>query len=108
MEQAARTIEEFRKFAAAGTSTLKSADAKAEKLITTMVDTSEELGKATAQLRLILEKVDSGQGSAARLLNDGRFYEGLLENAQQMQELLKELKLFIAQARKKGVPIKLK
>ena len=107
-EHAKETIQEFRKFAVAGTTTLKSADAKTEELVFAMVDTSEEVSKAAAQLRLILEKINSGQGSAARLINDGRFYENLLENTQQIQLLLEELKSFVAQARDKGVPIKLK
>jgi phospholipid/cholesterol/gamma-HCH transport system substrate-binding protein len=107
-EHAKETIQEFRKFAVAGTTTLKSADAKAEELVVAMVDTSEEVSKAAAQLRLILEKINSGQGSAARLINDGRFYENLLENTQQLQLLLEEIKSFVTQARNKGVPIKLK
>ncbi len=107
-QQATQTIKEFQKLATAGTSTLKTADAELEKVITAMVDTSEELSKATSKLRLLLEKVDSGQGTAARLVNDGRFYESLLENTQQMQTLLEELTSFIAQARDKGLPIKLK
>ncbi len=107
-QQVRQTIEEFQKFAVAGTSTLKNADAKAEKIVVAVVDTSEELSKVTSKLRLILEKIDSGQGTAARLINDGRFYENLLENTQQMQVLLEEFKSFIAQARDKGVPIKLK
>jgi phospholipid/cholesterol/gamma-HCH transport system substrate-binding protein len=107
-EQARQTIEEFQKFAVAGTSTLQNADVKAEKIVAAVLETSEELSKATSKLRLILEKIDSGQGTAARLINDGRFYENLLENTQQMQVLLEEFKSFIAQARDKGVPIKLK
>ena len=108
MQEAKQTIEEFRKFAAAGTSTLKNADAKAEELIVAMVDTSEEIGKAATRLRQILETINNGQGSAAKLINDGRFYENLLENTHQLQLLLDEIKSFVAQARDKGVPIKLK
>ena len=108
MQEAKQTIEEFRKFAAAGTSTLKNADAKAEELIVAMVDTSEEISKAAIRLRQILETINDGQGSAAKLINDGRFYENLLENTQQLQLLLDEIKSFVAQARDKGVPIKLK
>ena len=107
-QQARQTIEEFQKFAVAGTSTLENADAKAEKIVAAVVETSEELSKATSKLRLILEKIDSGQGTAARLINDGRFYENLLENTQQMQVLLEEFKSFIAQTRDKGVRIKLR
>jgi hypothetical protein len=80
-----------------------------EKFVTTMVDTSEELGKTAAQLRMILEKVNNGQGTAARFINDGKFYESMLENTQQLQLLLEELTSFIDKANKKGsLPIKLK
>ena len=70
--------------------------------------TTEELSKTITELRLILEKINSGEGTAARLVNDGRFYESLLENTEQMQVLLEEIRLLIAQSRKEGVPIKLK
>jgi len=106
--EAKQTIEEFRKFAVAGTATLKNIDSKTEELVVAMVSTSEEIGKASSQMRMILEKINNGQGSAAMLLNDGRFYESLLEDTQQVQLLLEELKSFITQARNNGVPIKLK
>lgn len=101
------TSEEIRKFAAAGTTTLEGADAKAEKLVTSLVDTSEQLSAAMGELRLILEKVNEGQGTAARLLNDGTFYENLLENTEQLQKLLEELKTFIAEWKNKKIEVKL-
>jgi len=101
------TSEEVRRFAAAGTSTLKNTDAKAETLVTAMVDTSEQLSGAMKELRLILEKVNSGQGSAAKLINDGRFYENLLENTEQLRMLLEEMKSFIAEWRDKKIEVTL-
>jgi ABC-type transporter Mla subunit MlaD len=83
-KQVAQTLKEFQEFFTAGT------------------NTSEELSKTLAELRLILEKVNNGQGTAAKIINDGRLYENLLENTQQMQVLLEELKALIAQYRKKG------
>ena len=97
------TGEEIKKLAATGTSTLESADAKVERLVTTMIDTSEELSKATLHLRLILEKINTGEGTAAKLINDGRFYENLLENTEQLQTLLQELMSLIDQVHKKGL-----
>jgi len=97
------TRKEIRKFTTAGTSTLESADAKVERFVTAMIDTSEELSRATSQLRLILEKVNTGQGSAAKLINDGRFYENLLENTEQLQILLEELMALIDKVNQKGL-----
>jgi ABC-type transporter Mla subunit MlaD len=67
----------------------------------------EQLSKTLAQLRLILEKVNAGEGTAARFLNDGRLYEGLLENTNQMESLLKELEVLVKKLKEKGVKVKL-
>ena len=107
-KQAVQTLKEFQEFAVVGTETLKNAGDKVEKVLTAVVDASEELTKTLARLRVILEKIDSGQGSAAKLINDGRLYENLLENTKQVQFLLEELNSFVAEWRDKGVPIKLK
>jgi len=107
-KEATQTLKGLREFSATGTEVLKNTDVKLEKVVATMVETSEELTKTMAELRLILEKVNSGQGSAGSFVNDGRLYENLLENTNQIQALLEELKLFIAESRKKGIPIKLK
>ena len=89
-EQATGVMKEFQKFSAAG------------------VRTVEELSKTGAELRLVLEKINSGEGTAAKLVNDGRLYENLLENTQQLQVLLEDLRLFITESREKGLPIKVK
>lgn len=89
-DRASDALEEFQRFFAAA------------------VGTSEELAKTAAELRVILGKINSGEGSAGMLLNDGRLYENLLENSHQMQVLLEELREFAAKSRDKGLPIKLK
>lgn len=82
---AEQTVKEFQEFVAAGTTT------------------SEELTKAVTELRVILDKVNSGQGSLARIVNDGRFYENLLENTRQLRVLLEDLTSFIAEVNEKGL-----
>jgi len=54
IQQAKQTIEEIRKLAITGTTTIKNIDAKAEELVVAMVDTSEEIGKAATRLRQVL------------------------------------------------------
>lgn len=101
------TSEEIRKFTTAGTSTLKSIDDKSEQLITAVVVTSEQLSETMKELQLVLEKVNDGEGSAARLLNDGSFYEELLENTDQLKLLLEEMKSFVAEWKDKKIEVKL-
>ena len=107
-QQATDSLKEFQNFSAAGAKTLGNAEAGLRRVFDSIVETSVELKSTTAQLRLILEKVNSGQGSAGKFVNDGRLYENLLENSEQIHVLLEELKLFIAELPDKGVPIKLK
>ncbi len=95
--------KEFQKLSAAGTATLESVDTQVEKVVTAMVGTSEELSKTAAELRVLLEKINSGQGTLAKLVNDARLYEGLLEDAERLEILLKELKVFIDEVNEKGL-----
>ncbi|MHC4432437.1 MAG: MlaD family protein [Planctomycetota bacterium] len=101
------TADEIKHFAATGTQTLKSVDAKAERLVVAMAETSERLSGAARELQSVLEKVNNGQGTAGRLLNDGTFYENLLENTDQLQVLLEEMRAFIAEWRSKSIDVKI-
>jgi phospholipid/cholesterol/gamma-HCH transport system substrate-binding protein len=103
MKKGQQTLEEFRRLAVSGDETLKSADAKMERLVASMVVASDEIGKSVAQLRLAVAKVNEGQGSAGRLLNDGRLYESLLESTTQLNILLKDLKDLIDKVSEKGL-----
>ncbi len=69
--------------------------------------TSEELGKTTTELRIILDKINSGDGTAAKLINDGRLYEDLLENTKQLQLLIQDIRSFVSEYRKGGIKVKL-
>ena len=107
-KQASISLKEFQQFSAKGSEAFATAEAEVQKVSTAMVDVSDELGKTAAELRLLMEKINRGQGTAGRLVNDGRLYESLLENSRQLDVLLEELKSFVAELPDKGVPIKLK
>ena len=87
---------------------LSDASEQLDEFIASGVGTSEEIGKTVKELRLVLEKINEDEGSAGKFVNDGRLYENLVENTQQIQLLLEELEVFIAKANEKGLPIKLK
>lgn len=103
MQDARKTLENFRSLASTGTDTIKSVDGKAERLVVAMVNTTSEMSKAVSQLRLALEKVNSGDGTAGRLINDGRLYESLLESTTQLNVLLKDFKQLIDKISEKGL-----
>ncbi len=88
-ERATEALEDFQKFTIAGT------------------ETGEELTKTVAELRLLIEKVNSGDGTAGMLVNDGRLYENLLENTEQLQVLIDDIRNFVAEYRANGIKVKL-
>lgn len=103
MDNAEKTLAEYKTLAEAGTATLKSADTRVEQLVASMVNTSGEISKAVSQLRLAMEKVNAGQGTAGRLVNDGRLYEKLLESTEQLNMLLKNFKELVDKVSEKGL-----
>jgi phospholipid/cholesterol/gamma-HCH transport system substrate-binding protein len=108
-KKATDMFEGFRKFSVTGTTTLKNFENDADKFVSAVVATSEELGKTLAEMRVTLEKINSGQGTAGKLVNDGQLYESLVETSEQMRKVLEELKSFMANINEKGyLPMKLK
>jgi phospholipid/cholesterol/gamma-HCH transport system substrate-binding protein len=103
MKDAEKTMEDFRRLASAGTDVVKNTDGRIEQLMTALVATSNEIGKSAAQLRLTVEKINNGQGAAGRLLNDGRLYEGLLEDTTQLGIVLKDFKELLDRINEKGL-----
>jgi ABC-type transporter Mla subunit MlaD len=87
---------------------LSSATEEIKKFLASGVGTSEEISKTAEELCLVLEKINSGQGSAGKIINDASFYENLLENTRQMEALLKDLTDMVNESRQKGLKIKLK
>ena len=102
-KQATETLKQVQEFSTAGTTALKNADAGVDKVVTALIDTTEQLSKTISQLRILLEKISQGQGTASKLLNDGRLYESMLESTEQLQALLAELKSLVAQVKEKGL-----
>ncbi|HSV26882.1 MAG TPA: MlaD family protein [Sedimentisphaerales bacterium] len=95
--QAAETLKEVEAFSKAGTETAEQA--------------TESLVKVTGSMReleLILHGVNEGEGTVGRLMNDATLYESFVENSRELESLLVELRLFVAQAKESGLPIRLR
>ncbi len=108
LEDANDTLREFRLLAETGRTAIAGLDEKLDKAVAALTGAGEELGKTLSQMRLILIKVNEGDGTAGRFVNDGKLYESLLENTEQLSSVLKEIRAFIEQSRAKGLPLKLK
>jgi paraquat-inducible protein B len=91
-EQARQTLVSVQRFS----------DVGSEKM--TLV--AEDLDTAIKEFHQILAKINRGEGSAGRFVNDGRFYENLLDSSQELEMALEQIKKWAADAREKGIRIK--
>jgi phospholipid/cholesterol/gamma-HCH transport system substrate-binding protein len=91
-EQTRQTLESVQKFS----------DTGSEK----MTQVAENLDAAAKEFRQIMEKINNGDGSAGKFLNDGRLYENLLDSSAELEITLEQIKKWAADAREKGIRIK--
>jgi phospholipid/cholesterol/gamma-HCH transport system substrate-binding protein len=107
-KQATSTLKELEKFSDAGTAAFSSASADVRNVSNSLIETSVELNKTVVEVRALVHKINEGQGSASRFVNDASLYENLLDSSLELQQAMEELKLLLAQSREKGIPLKLK
>lgn len=107
-DEATAAMKELRELAVSGKTTLQNADGRMERLTTSLVTTSDKLSSVVTRLDEVLAKINEGEGTAGKLVNDGRLYEQMLEDARQLELALQDIKSFVEQSREKGVPIKMK
>jgi ABC-type transporter Mla subunit MlaD len=90
--QATETFKSIKDFSDAGTEAVQG--------------TAEQLDGILAELRVILDKIDNGDGTAGRLINDGRLYENLLDSSEELRMALEQLRNLATEAREKGIKLK--
>lgn len=103
MGEAERTLTEFRKLAETGNETVQSFDDKADRLVAALIGTTGQISQAAAQLRLAMEKINEGEGTAGRLVTDAKVYENLVEATEQLNVLLKDFKDLVDKVSEKGI-----
>ena len=84
------------------------ADRRIEEISEKLVDDAEKFPRLLSSLNRVATKVEAGEGTAAQLLNDPKLYQNLLGASEQLAKLTKELREFLAEGRKSGIPLKLK
>jgi phospholipid/cholesterol/gamma-HCH transport system substrate-binding protein len=77
-------------------------------------DLSKQLGERLEQLAGALEKfqsvankIDKGEGTVGKLVNDPKLYEALLETSQELNLTVKDLRRLVEQWEQEGVSLKL-
>jgi phospholipid/cholesterol/gamma-HCH transport system substrate-binding protein len=117
-----QTMEEIRKLAIAGqttvaeaTTTIKTinkvagnANANMDKLTQGLIKDTEDVSHLMASLDRALNEMSKGQGTTGKLITDPHLYNNLVDLTDQMSSLLKETREMLQQWKDKGVPLKLK
>jgi phospholipid/cholesterol/gamma-HCH transport system substrate-binding protein len=98
LEKTLRSIEEFSNTSAVTVQTLGDR----------VILVTEQLEAGLSQTRQLMAKIESGDGTVGKLVNDGRLYENLLESSQELQILLEQLNQWADEVQEKGVKVKTK
>lgn len=101
-----QTLEHITQATAQATETLKSFQQFSDVSAENVEQVAAGLNDAMREFRVLLAKLNEGQGSAGKLLNDGRLYENLLDSSKELELALEQLKRWAADAREKGIRIK--
>jgi phospholipid/cholesterol/gamma-HCH transport system substrate-binding protein len=107
-KQAVDMMKQIQDAAATAKTTVQNTDVRIEQLSKSLVEASDRLSEVLKHVDSIIEKMDGGEGTAGKFINDGRLYEQLLEDSRQLDLVLKDLKAFVEQSKEKGLPIKIK
>lgn len=101
-----KTLVNFIEMSQQATVTLKSVEKFSVQGNESLHATAEALGAVIKEFERILAKVNNGEGTIGRLINDGLLYENLVESSEELRMALEQLKILAAQAREKGIKIK--
>jgi phospholipid/cholesterol/gamma-HCH transport system substrate-binding protein len=84
------------------------ADRRIGEISQQIVKDAEQLSKVLDSINRIATKMDSGEGTIPKLLNDPKLYDNFLQASKQLSELAAELRVLVRQWEKEGIPLKLK
>ena len=97
-EESVATLQQIREFSQTGKEKLASVS-------DSVMQTSEELGETLIELRRILNKINSGEGTVGKLINDGKLYENLLDSSEELKASLDKLKKTLNKTSEKGIKV---
>lgn len=79
-----------------------------ENLSANLIRNTEEISKLMGTINRAAARVESGEGTVGKLLNDPELYNALLQATRQMSQLMGEFRQLVEAWRKGGVEIKVK
>jgi len=83
-------------------------DRRLEDISREIVNDAEKLSKVLETINRIATKMDTGEGTVAKLVNDPKLYDNFLQASRQLSLLSAELRVLVREWEKNGVKLKLK
>jgi len=84
------------------------ASADLDRLTQNLIQNTEELSRTMTILNAALAKIEQGEGTAGKLLNDPRLHDNLVDIAEQMTSIMKDLQALVQEWKDRGVGIRLR
>lgn len=69
---------------------------------------AEKISELLASMNRVIVKMDQGEGTAGKLLNDPKLYNSLVEASDQLRKLMEEFRQLAEEWKKSGMTLKLK
>jgi phospholipid/cholesterol/gamma-HCH transport system substrate-binding protein len=97
-EESITTLQQIREFSQTGK----------EKLVSvsdSVTQTSEELGETLIELRRTINKINSGEGTVGKLINDDKLYNNLVDSSEELKAALEKLTKTLNKTSEKGLKV---
>lgn len=79
---------------------------KVELLADYIGSVTDQVEMTLSEIRQVAAKINGSEGTAGKLINDGRLYENLMDSSRELEMALEQLKEWTNDAREKGIRIK--
>ncbi len=99
-EESIVTLQQIKEFST-------TANQKVAMVSDSVLQTSEELGETFIEMRRILNKINNGQGTVGKLINDDKLYENLIDSSEELKASLEKMKKTLEKTSKKGIRVKI-
>ncbi|MGB8225935.1 MAG: MlaD family protein [Sedimentisphaerales bacterium] len=99
-EESITTLQQIKEFSQTGK----------EKLVSvsdSVTQTSEELGETLIELRRTINKINSGEGTVGKLINDDKLYNNLVDSSEELKAALGKLTKTLDKTSEKGIQVKI-
>lgn len=106
MADARQTIADAGQAAKKFSSLAENADQRVQELSEKLIDDAEKISSLLSSINKAATKIESGEGTAGKLINDPKLYNNLLEATEQLKGLMKEFRGLIEQIKKGGLKLK--